>query len=134
MQRAPARPCIVLAIEEPELRVTVRGQFEASGIRVEQAADGFEALERISRFKPQLAILDCHLPNLTGLAVLKRLKSDRRTALLPIIMLVEAKRQVEADEARNAGALDCFIRPFKPETLVARAEGVVCGKEILWLV
>ena len=134
MQPPPARPCIVLAIEEPELRITVRGAFEALGIQIIQTSDGFEALERIWRLKPQLAILDCHMPDLTGLAVLKRLKKDRRTALLPVIMLVEAKDQAKADEARNAGALDCFMRPFKPETLIARAEGVVRDKDVLWLV
>jgi DNA-binding response OmpR family regulator len=133
MQSPPARPCIVLAIEEPELRVVARAQFEAGGIHVEQACDGFEALERILCVKPQLAILDFQLPSLTGLAVLKRLKGDRRTAPLPVILLLDAKRQAEAEQARNAGALDCFMRPFTPETLVARAEGVVRGKDILWL-
>lgn len=84
------------------------------------AATGETALTEIARLDPDLVLLDIHLPDLTGLEVLRRLRADGRDT--GVIMITAAR---EADSVRAAlagGASSYLIKPFEYSDLVARLD------------
>ena len=70
-----------------EARNLLCGSLRDQGWTVAEAADGFEALERIETAPPDLILLDLMLPDVDGFAVCDQLKRNRETNLIPIIMV-----------------------------------------------
>ena len=101
---------------------------------VQVARDGSEALERLLGGThhaplPTVVLLDLQLPRIDGLTVLKRLRADARTALLPVVILTSSDEQVDLVSSYRNGA-NSFVR--KP---VAFGEFVVAMRRIAgyWL-
>ena len=67
-------PCILITDDDPGFRETLGGVFEPQGFRTLMAADGLEALEIVQREQVHLLLLDMHMPRLTGLETLLRLR------------------------------------------------------------
>lgn len=88
------------------------------------AADGAEALELLlgeKRVVPALVLLDLKLPKVDGLEVLRRLRADERTRLLPVVILTSSKEQVDLVSGYSLGA-NSYIR--KPVDFAQFAEAV----------
>lgn len=78
---------IVIADDEPRLRLLVRTALEREDCLILEAADGHRALDLILREKPDLVILDVVMPGLYGTEVCKQLKTNPETAHIPVIIL-----------------------------------------------
>lgn len=78
----------VLVVDDEE---SVRGLFvrvlERAGFEASEAADGAVALDSIAQSLPDVVLLDCTMPRLTGLEVVTALRGDPRTATLPVILI-----------------------------------------------
>ena len=81
-----------------------------------EANDGLEALEVIEKFDPQLILTDLMMPVMDGVELIRHLKSDPKTAKLPIIAITADSSGISEKRAREAGA-DAFIT--KPVELPA---------------
>lgn len=69
-----------------------------------------EVLERTKLEKPDLIYLDIIMPKMNGLDVLTKLKSDRETAIIPIIVLTNLPKEASAEKALSLGADDYFVK------------------------
>ncbi|GGM92176.1 two-component system sensor histidine kinase/response regulator [Dyadobacter beijingensis] len=79
------RAARLLLIEDDEIfAADMAAKAQSSGFEVQTAASGRAALEMVGAFNPTAIILDMHLPDMEGEAVLKELKSDTRTRLIPV--------------------------------------------------
>jgi CheY-like chemotaxis protein len=78
-------PSLLITDDDPGFRETLSVVFEPRGFRTLQASDGEEAIRIVRREKVDLVLLDMHMPKLTGLETLQRLKEFR--AMLPCILL-----------------------------------------------
>ena len=116
-------PRILVVDDEPDIvRVVVR-IMEARGHQVTTAADGFEALERVAQEKPDVVILDLHLPKMDGFEVCRRLKGDAGTRDIPIVMMTAAYVSVEdARAGAETGADEYVVKPFLREVLIHNVE------------
>lgn len=74
---------------------------------------------------PTLVLLDIMLPEESGMAVLKKLRSDPKTASLPVIMLTAKGTEFDKVKALDAGADDYITKPFGVMELVARVKAVM---------
>jgi DNA-binding response OmpR family regulator len=82
-------------------------------------------LERARAERPDLLILDVMMPRMNGIEVARALKSDPGTASIPILML-SAKAQAADVSAGGASGVDDYVtKPFDPEVLLGRAEGLI---------
>lgn len=120
------RDTLILVVDdEKDIRELVRYNLEKRGYKVDEAADGEEALAKIRRTPPSLIILDLMLPKLGGLEVCRYLKNDPLTKKIPIIMLTALGSDVDKIVGLELGADDYVTKPFSPRELVARVAAVL---------
>ncbi|MBI2389654.1 MAG: response regulator [Deltaproteobacteria bacterium] len=106
----------ILVVEDDEpIRLAVRELLEVEGYHVDLATDGVEALRLVAREVPSLVITDLQMPNLDGRELCSRLRTDARTAQIPIVVLTAAHRLDGV-----FGKADAVIRkPFDIDVLLS---------------
>ncbi|MFE0315355.1 response regulator [Streptomyces albogriseolus] len=115
----------VLVVDDNKvIRQLIRVNLELEGIEVVTAADGAECLEVVHQVRPDLITLDVVMPRLDGLRTAGRLRSDPRTAGIPLL-IVSACTQHEVDSGLDVG-VDAFLaKPFDPQELVRVVQSLV---------
>jgi len=117
------KPKVLLVDDEKAITGNLAPFLERSGFSVVVAADGEEALHRISGFRPDLIVLDVLMPRLDGREVLRHLRqADNWT---PVILLTQVGESTERAMALEEGADDYLNKPFDPHELVARIRAVL---------
>jgi two-component system alkaline phosphatase synthesis response regulator PhoP len=113
----------VLVVED-ELKIArlVRDYLQQAGFGVLEAADGPSALSLARSHKPDMVVLDLGLPEMDGLDVARRLRTD---SAVPIIMLTARSEESDRIVGLELGADDYIIKPFSPKELVARIRAVL---------
>jgi two-component system phosphate regulon response regulator PhoB len=122
---AEGRPTILVVEDEVPLLTLLRYNLEKQGFRVEEAADGEEALLRVAETKPDLVLLDWMLPAISGIEVCRQLRRRPATRDLPIIMVTARTEQQDAVRALDTGADDHIAKPFAMEALLARIRALL---------
>jgi len=118
MNPAAQPKTVALVIDaEPQIRRLLRVTLEANGYDVVEAATGAEGIVQAAQCRPNIILLDLGLPDMDGLAVLKRL---REWSHLPVIILSVRDREHEKTAALDAGADDYVTKPFGSSELLAR--------------
>src|SRR5258707_15070576 len=111
-------PSVALVIDdEPQIRRLLRVTLEANGYRVFDAATGKDGMAEAAQRRPDVVLLDLGLPDLEGVAVLKRL---REWSKVPVIILSVRDREDDKVAALDAGADDYVTKPFNSAELLAR--------------
>ena len=112
---------ILLVDDEKRILNFLSSKLVAAGYDVLTAANGFEALEQAQAQEPDLVVLDVLMPKMSGLEVLKQLRTFSAT---PVIIL--SAKGADADRIRGltSGADDYLPKPFNPDELLARIEAV----------
>lgn len=113
---------IVIVEDEPDIAGIIEMWLRGEGFETVVAGDGEQALEAVTQRRPDLVVLDLMLPDLDGIEVCKRLRSDHRTASIPVIMLTARTMTSDRVAGLVAGADDYVSKPFEPEELVARVQ------------
>lgn len=118
---------IIIADDDELVATLVYDAFIAAGHAVGWLKDGRSALDIVKRRRPDLLILDCNMPEMSGIMVLREVRKSPELFDLPVMMLTG--RQSEADEeiVRHEGANDYLRKPFNPMVLVGRAEALMEG-------
>jgi two-component system phosphate regulon response regulator PhoB len=118
-------PKLLLVEDDAALAELLEYRFEREGYAVRVSADGDEALDLAAEETPDLVILDWMIEGTSGIEVCRRLRRDKRTAGVPIIMLTA--REAEDDRVRGleTGADDYVTKPFSPRELLARVAAVL---------
>jgi len=93
------------------------------------ATDGEEGLRLVEQERPDIILLDIMLPKLDGFAVCERIKNDRRTKFIPIIMITALKEMKDKIRSLEAGADDFITKPFENIELLARVKSLLRLKE-----
>ena len=109
-------PCVLVVDDEAPIRYTLSAILDEENIRVEEAADGAEALERVRRGGIDLVLSDLRMPRMDGLELLGELSSLPRAPRLILITAHGSERV--AVEAMKRGALDYFAKPFDADEIV----------------
>jgi phosphate regulon transcriptional regulator PhoB len=116
---------ILVVDDEPDLVQLVSYNLSQKGFKVLTAADGEEALEQIKKGDIQLIILDLMLPGIQGNELCQIIRSNPKTAHLPIIMLTARHDVLDKIQSIETGADDYMTKPFNPKELIARVNAVL---------
>lgn len=120
---APAR--VLIADDNADMREYLARLLRSAGYDVDVVTDGQEALERVRVDLPDLVISDVMMPRLDGLALLRTLRNDARTAAVPVLLLSARAGQEASIEGLQAGADDYLVKPFAAAELLARVRANV---------
>jgi phosphate regulon transcriptional regulator PhoB len=123
--RERIRQKILVVEDEADIRELLSYSLTQEGYAVEEAADGAEALERVTRRAPDLALLDLMLPRMSGLELCRRLRANPETTRLPVIMVTAKSAEVDRVLGLEMGADDYVIKPFSPREVVARVKALL---------
>ncbi|MEX0716970.1 MAG: HD domain-containing phosphohydrolase [Planctomycetaceae bacterium] len=120
----------ILIVDDESLNIdVVRGYLEIDGYRNIQATeDAIEALPLLAEFRPDLVLLDIHMPHLSGLQILQAIRADSEYSTIPVLILTGSSTSSTKLEALQGGATDLLSKPVHREELLARIRNVLIGK------
>lgn len=119
---APTLATVLIADDEPSMRMLVHATIESDDYKVLEAADGDEAWALIEKFKPLLVLLDVQMPGRTGLEILGMIKSDPSLSKTGVILLTAKALVADVEAGMTAGADFYLTKPFSPLDLLTRVE------------
>jgi DNA-binding response OmpR family regulator len=108
---------ILIIDDDPDMTLGLAIRLQSNGYEVASASDATMALTRVLQEQPGLIILDLALPGGDGFTVLERLRTNSKTALIPVIVLT-AKSQSLEDKALRLGAAAFFQKPADNSALL----------------
>lgn len=126
----PVRRTVLVADDDATVRDYLSSTLSAMGFWVETASDGDEALRRIARDRPDLLLLDIHMPNGDGHRVTASLRNDTATVDLPILMMTALDARNERLRAVDEGVDDFVTKPLDRAELVARMRALLRLKDL----
>lgn len=120
-----AGPLVLLVDDYADAREMYGYYLARQGYRVEEAAEGHEALAKALALLPDIILMDLSLPGIDGWELARLLKQDARTTAIPIIALTAHALNGEEQRARGAGC-DAFVtKPCLPQALAAELARVL---------
>ncbi len=112
---------ILIVDDSPSIRQVISRALSHAGFKTVEAGDGRDALDRLENGLPvDLALIDVNMPRLDGITLVREIRALERTRSIPILMVATETRRERRDEARRAGANGWILKPFRPESVVAR--------------
>ncbi|MDD3375561.1 MAG: EAL domain-containing protein [Candidatus Omnitrophica bacterium] len=120
---------ILVVDDEQSISKTLKLLLETRGYDVDVAETGREALEKALK-KPDIILLDLVLPDIPGFDVCRKLRENKTTRLIPIIILSVRYLYEDKVEGLYLGADDYITKPFEYEELFARVEAVIRRRQM----
>ena len=116
---------ILVVEDEQAIREMIAFHLSRAGFEVIEAGDCREAREAIADRRPDLALIDWMLPDISGLELTRMLKREKDYEDLAIIMLTARAEERDKVTGLDGGADDYMTKPFSPRELVARIQAVL---------
>ncbi|NET45025.1 PleD family two-component system response regulator [Okeania sp. SIO2B3] len=128
---------ILLVEDNPTDKKIISYSLIQLGLKVIEANDGVEAIEKIYCEKPDLVLLDIMIPKLSGYAVCTQIKSDPQIQKIPVIFCTSKNDESDYHEAMKYGADGYLSKPFKYSEILAMivelgmAQTEICEKKYI---
>ncbi len=113
-----ARRTVLLVDDDAHLRELLKAALEHKGYAVRTGENGAEAVRLACEHAPDLIVLDGNMPVMDGLEALKKLRTNRGTAKIPVIMLTMRSHQVDMITGYRFGAQEYLTKPIAIEQLL----------------
>ncbi len=116
---------ILIVEDDRDISTLIQFHLKSNGFGTDTAANGREAVEKLSQGGYSLALIDILLPELSGVDVLKYIRTESPTPDLPVIMASALTEEQDIISSLEAGADDYITKPFSPKILVARVRTAI---------
>jgi len=123
-QKYEERPVVILADDDPSIRLMIRHVLESEEFDIVEAADGIEAIKAVEKHHPALVLLDAVMPGIDGFTTCKQIKDKGHTDV-PVMMITGLDDDASVERAYDVGAIDFITKPIKWAVLKHRVKSVV---------
>ena len=123
-QKYEERPIVVLADDDPSIRLMVRHVLESEDFDIIEASDGLEAIKAVEKHHPALILLDAVMPGIDGFTTCQQIKDKGHTDI-PVMMITGLDDDASVERAYEVGAIDFITKPIKWAVLKHRVKSVV---------
>ncbi len=123
-QKYEERPVVVLADDDPSVRLMIRHVLESEDYDIIEAADGLEAIKAVDQYHPALILLDAIMPGIDGFTTCQKIKENGH-ADIPVMMITGLDDDASVERAYEVGAIDFITKPIKWAVLKHRVKSVV---------
>lgn len=110
---------LLIVDDEKQNRLLLTELFGTT-YKIIQAKNGVQALEKARQHRPDLILLDVLMPEMDGMGVLRELKRDDATRLIPVIFITALSSATDEENGLNLGAVDYISKPFHPPIVHVR--------------
>ena len=108
------------------MRKIVRNLLRQLGYQqIDEAEDGVVALRKLKTTKYDMIICDWNMPNMTGIELLKEVRSDESLKAVPFLMVTAEANKENVIEAVKAGVSNYIVKPFTADTLSGKIDAVM---------
>lgn len=119
---------ILVIDDESEIIDMLTVVLKARNYTVISALDGQRGIERVKKDRPDLILLDILMPGTDGYSVCTKLKTDKETKNIPVIILSGMDEREAIIKCHNLGADDYIVKPFNLTTLLTKIRKFTNGK------
>ncbi|BAU46988.1 chemotaxis protein CheY [Sulfurifustis variabilis] len=116
---------ILIVDDEPAIRQMVCLALNQAGYQCIEASDANEARHKILADMPDLILLDWMMPGVSGMEYARRLRHEKLTSRIPIVMLTARVEEEDKVRGLDSGADDYVTKPFSPRELLARIKALL---------
>lgn len=116
---------ILVADDDEMVRDIVTAVLAEHGHIVGSVDNGSDAVGAAEFKRPDLVILDCAMPGMSGVEALRLIRSSERVSTTPVLMLTARESERDEDIAIRAGASDYLRKPFDPTELLVRVDNLL---------
>ncbi len=115
------KPAVIFIVEDNPNNIKIISQLlVSSGYKILVATDGESGIEKITKARPDLILLDIMMPGIDGFETCKRLKESETTRDIPIIFMTALVSIADKVKGLSLGAVDYITKPFQKEEVIAR--------------
>lgn len=118
-------PSILIVDDEEKNLKLLKAMLSVEPCEVVTASDGQAALRLVDERPPDLVLLDVMMPGMNGLDVCRRLKTDARTQMIPVLMVTALREKEDRIMALKAGADDFLSKPIDSTELIVRVKSLL---------
>jgi DNA-binding response OmpR family regulator len=122
---------VLVVDDDPYVFELVQLYVEGENTEVLQALDAYTGLDLAMRQSPQVIILDIMMPGMSGLEMCRTLRDIPAVADTPVVMLSAKAEPEDISAGYEAGADDYVTKPFEPEDLAGKIEGIINNEKDL---
>lgn len=116
---------LLLADDSITIQKVVELVLAEEDFDIKSVSNGEDALNLIEAFNPDIVLADIEMPKLNGYQLCEKIKTNPRTAYVPVILLAGAFEPVDSDLSRKVGADDVVIKPFESQELISKINAVL---------
>src|SRR5688572_18117526 len=124
------RPRVLIADDNETNVELICMHLKPFNYEIIKAYDGAQALEQVDANPPDLVLLDLMMPKISGYEVCQRLKSNPKTALIPVVIITALRELDDKIKAIEIGADDFLIKPFNKLELLTRIKSLLRVKQL----
>jgi sigma-B regulation protein RsbU (phosphoserine phosphatase) len=130
MLEEPQKPKILVVDDVSQNIRLLELSLKAGGYRAVSAFSGREALEKVETEQPDLLLLDAMMPEIDGYEVCRRLRQNKKTEALPVIMVTTRQQEFDKKKALDIGADDIISKPFDRYEVLLRVKSLLRVKRL----
>ena len=124
-QAGDERPQVLVVDDDRSTRSTLRHTLQRDGFRVEEAADGAQALAMLARFQPDVILMDAMMPVMDGFTACARMQELPNAGAVPVLMITALQDNSSVERAFAAGASDYIPKPIHYAVLSQRVRRII---------
>jgi two-component system phosphate regulon response regulator PhoB len=118
-------PTVLVVEDDPTILQLLEVNFEMEGFIVLRAEDGEQGLAVARESRPDVVVSDVMMPKMSGLELLRALKTSVDTKAIPVVLLSAKAQGADVRSGLEAGADDYVTKPFEPLDLIDRVNAVL---------